>query len=240
MAKIETLKDKNNETVYPLTRADAVIDANEKTVDERLAELEAMLDPLTRAESGEWVKIAEDVATTSSGYYVVNNIPLVCLIPEDYQGYGWEYRIEIAGEVGKNTESENSIFPHLEAQVLGSWFLGSAAFGYTSAWGDPIATTLHRGTTSDVFGFEWRTVGSNDSFVASVYASRAHATNFWTASSSAAGVAGGNNSAVFHGGGRLGTADDITGFRFRNSSSSIDLRAYVGTHMTVFARKYIA
>lgn len=248
MAKAVTLKNNNDEEVYPVTDISLVNGelngariVNSSVGSDKLtpnavwneniknkAVTSDKIDWTTLMQSGEWVLVDSAYLpsnTTGTTFLVVD-------VPTALQGENVEYRLTIGAEFLADTFNS---YPYLNCRKSnGTWNYNDKEFSYirTAVVGN-TSPNVYTASNASPFGFEWTVTSNNCSCAAEVIASRAGAGNFWNAVGRAGGYSGGGASSVSLAS-RTQWADSISGFRIE-WTKNITLLA--GSHMSLWARK---
>lgn len=238
MAKAVTLKNNNNEEIYPVTDLSLV---NGNISADRIADnaittpkiangavTSAKIDWTTLMQSGEWVligsaSISSDTAGTSF---------LSVAVPTALQGANVEYKLTIGAEFLASTFPS---YPYLNCRKSdGTWDHNDKDFSYirTAVVGN-VAANVYTATGVNPLAFEWVITANNCSCSAEVIVGRAGTGNFWNALGRAGGFSDGGASSVSFAA-RTQWSTSITGFRIE-CSKTITLLA--GSHMSLWARK---
>lgn len=228
MAKAVTLKNNNNEEVYPVTDL-SLVNGNIPTG--RIADNAVTADKIdwtTLTQSGEWVLV--DNASLSSDTNGTSFLNVA--VPTALQGANVEYKLTIGAEF---LASQFPSYPFLNCQKSGGgWNHNDKDFSYirTARVGN-TATNVYTATKVNPLAFEWVVTVNNCSCTAEVIVGRAGAGNFWNAVGRAGGYSDGGASSVSLAA-RTQWSTSISGFRIE-SSETITLLA--GSHMSLWARK---
>ena len=238
MAKAVTLKNNNDEEVYPVTDL-SLVNGNIPTG--RIADnaittpkiankvvTSAKIDWTTLMQSGEWVlvdssSLSSDTAGTSF---------LQVTVPTALQGANVEYKLTIGAEF---LASQFPSYPYLNCcKSGGTWSYNDKDFSYirTATVGN-TAPNVYTATKVNPLAFEWKITSNNCSCSAEVIVGRAGTGNFWNAVGRAGGYSDGGASSVSLAA-RTQWATSISGFRIE-CSATITLLA--GSHMSLWARK---
>lgn len=238
MAKAVTLKNNNNEEVYPVTDL-SLVNGNIPTgriADNAIttpkiangAVTSDKIDWTTLAQSGEWVLVdSASLSSNTTGTSFLN-----VTVPTALQGANVEYKLVIGAEF---LASSFPSYPYLNCQKTGgTWNYNDKDFSYirTATVGN-TAPNIYTATNVNPLAFEWVITTNNCSCSAEIIVGRAGAGNFWNAVGRAGGFSdGGASSASLAS--RTKWATSISGFRIE-SSQTITLLA--GSHMSLWARK---
>ena len=248
MAKAVTLKNNNDEEIYPVTDISLVngelngariVNAsvgsdkltpnavwNENIKDKAVTS--AKIDWTTLAQSGEWVLVdSASLSSNTSGTTFLN-----VAVPTALQGANVEYKLVIGAEF---LASSFPSYPFLNCRKSdGTWNHSDKDFSYirTATVGN-TAPNIYTATNVNPLAFEWVITSNNCSCSAEVIVGRAGAGNFWNAVGRAGGYSDGGASSVSLAA-RTQWATSISGFRIE-SNKTITLLA--GSHMSLWARK---
>ena len=228
MAKAVTLKNNNNEEVYPVTDL-SLVNGNIPTG--RIADNAVTSDKIdwtTMMQSGEWILV--DSASLSSN--TSGTTFLQVTVPTALQGANVEYKLTIGAEF---LASSFPSYPYLNCcKSGGTWNYNDKDFSYirTAQVGN-TAANVYTATKVNPLAFEWVIYSNNCSCSAEVIVGRAGAGNFWNATGRAGGFSEGGASSVSFAA-RTQWATSISGFRIE-CSRTITLLA--GSHMSLWARK---
>lgn len=238
MAKAVTLKNNNDEEVYPVTDLSLVngniptgrIADNAITTD-KIADNAVTSDKIdwtTLMQSGEWVLV--DSASLSSDTTGTSFLDVA--VPTALRGANVEYRLIIGAEFLASTFPS---YPYLNCRKSnGTWNYNDKDFSYIRTAGvGSTAPGIYTQTKVNPLAFEWVVSSNNCSCTAEVIVGRAGAGNFWNAVGRAGGYSEGGASSVSLAA-RTQWADSISGFRIE-CSRTITLLA--GSHMSLWARK---
>lgn len=238
MAKAVTLKNNNNEEVYPVTDL-SLVNGNIQTG--RIADnaittgkiankaiTSNKIDWTTLMQSGEWVlvgsaSLSSDTAGTSF---------LQVTVPTALQGANVEYKLTIGAEF---LASQFPSYPYLNCQKSGgTWNYSDKDFSYMRTAGvGNTAIGIYTATKVNPLAFEWVITANNCSCTAEVIVGRAGTGNFWNAVGRAGGFSDGGASSVSFAA-RTQWNTNISGFRIE-CAKTITLLA--GSHMSLWARK---
>ena len=238
MAKAVTLKNSNNEEVYPVTDL-SLVNANIPTgriADNAIttpkiangAVAPDKIDWTTLTQSGEWVLV--DSASLSSN--TSGTTFLQVTVPTALQGANVEYKLTIGAEF---LASSFPSYPFLNCRKSdGAWSYQDKDFSYIRTAGvGNTSPGIYTATKVNPLAFEWLITTNNCSCSAEVIVGRAGAGNFWNAVGRAGGFSdGGASSASLAS--RTQWSTSISGFRIE-CSQTITLLA--GSHMSLWARK---
>lgn len=228
MAKAVTLKNNNNEEVYPVTDL-SLVNGNIPTG--RIADNAVTSDKIdwtTLTQSGEWVLV--DNASLSSDTNGTSFLNVA--VPAALQGANVEYKLTIGAEF---LASQFPSYPFLNCRKSdGTWSYQDKDFSYIKTAGvGNAAAGVYTATKVNPLAFEWKITSNNCSCSAEVMVGRAGTGNFWNATGRAGGYSEGGASSVSLAA-RTQWATSISGFRIE-SSKTITLLA--GSHMSLWARK---
>ena len=238
MAKAVTLKNNNNEEVYPVTDLSLVNGniptgriADSAITTPKIADNAVTSDKIdwaTIMQSGEWVLV--DSASLSSK--TSGTTFLQVTVPGGFLGVNAEYRLTIGAEF---LASQFPSYPYLNCRKSnGNWDHNDKDFSYIRTAGvGGTAPGIYTQTKVSPLAFEWVITSNNCSCEAEVIVGRAGTGNFWNAIGRAGGYSDGGASSVSSAA-RTQWADSISGFRIE-CSSTITLLA--GSHMSLWARK---
>lgn len=238
MAKAVTLKNSNNEEVYPVTDlslvngnitagriADGAV-TTDKIADKAVTS--GKIDWTSLMQSGEWVLVdSASISSNTSGTTFLN-----VAVPTALQGANVEYKLTIGAEF---LASSFPSYPFLNCRKSnGDWSHSDKDFSYMRTAGvGNTAIGIYTATKVNPLAFEWVVTSNNCSCTAEVIVGRAGTGNFWNATGRAGGFSDGGASSVSLAA-RTQWADSISGFRIE-SSKTITLLA--GSHMSLWARK---
>ena len=238
MAKAVTLKNNNNEEVYPVTDL-SLVNGNIPTgriADNAIttpkiedgAVTSDKIDWATMMQSGEWILV--DSASLSSN--TSGTTFLQVAVPTALQGADVEYRLTIGAEF---LASQFPSYPFLNCRKSdGTWSYQDKDFSYIKTAGvGNTAAGVYTATKVNPLAFEWVLTTNNCSCTAEVIVGRAGTSNFWNATGRAGGFSDGGASSVLLAA-RTQWADSISGFRIE-CNRTITLLA--GSHMSLWARK---
>ena len=228
MAKAVTLKNNNNEEVYPVTDL-SLVNGNIPTG--RIADnavTSAKIDWTTLMQSGEWILV--DNASLSSDTNGTSFLNVA--VPAALQGANVEYKLIIGAEF---LASQFPSYPFLNCRKSnGDWSHSDKDFSYIRTAGvGNTSPGIYTATKVNPLAFEWVIYSNNCSCSAEVIVGRAGTGNFWNATGHAGGFSEGGASSVLFAA-RTQWATSIAGFRIE-SSKTITLLA--GSHMSLWARK---
>ena len=248
MAKAVTLKNNNDEEIYPVTDISLVngelngariVNAsvgsdkltpnavwNENIKDKAVTS--AKIDWTTLAQSGEWVLVdSASVSSNTDGTSFLN-----VAVPTALQGANVEYKLVIGAEF---LASSFPSYPFLNCRKSdGTWNHSDKDFSYIRTAGvGNTSPGIYTATNVNPLAFEWVITSNNCSCSAEVIVGRAGAGNFWNAVGRAGGYSDGGASSVSLAA-RTQWATSISGFRIE-SNKTITLLA--GSHMSLWARK---
>ena len=228
MAKAVTLKNNNNEEVYPVTDL-SLVNGNIPTG--RIADNAVTSDKIdwtTLAQSGEWVLV--DSASLSSN--TAGTTFLQVTVPAALQGANVEYKLTIGAEF---LASQFPSYPFLNCRKSdGTWNYQDKDFSYIRTAGvGNTSPGIYTATKVNPLAFEWLITTNNCSCSAEVIVGRAGAGNFWNATGRAGGFSDGGASSVSLAS-RTQWATSISGFRIECSRT---ITVLAGSHMSLWARK---
>ena len=228
MSKAVTLKNNNNEEVYPVTDL-SLVNGNIPTG--RIADKAVTSDKIdweSLMKSSEWVladsaSLSSDTAGTSF---------LNVEVPTALQGSNVEYRLTIGAEF---LASQFPSYPYLNCQKSnGDWSNGDKDFSYMRTAGvGNTSPGIYTATKVNPLAFEWVVTSNNCSCSAEVIVGRAGTGNFWNATGRAGGFSEGGASSVSLAA-RTQWATSISAFRIECSRTITLLK---GSHMSLWARK---
>ena len=228
MAKAVTLKNNNNEEIYPVTDL-SLVNGNIPTG--RIADnavTSAKIAWPTLAQSGEWVLVdSASLSSDTNGTSFLN-----VAVPAALQGANVEYKLTIGAEF---LASSFPSYPFLNCRKSnGDWSHSDKDFSYIRTAGvGGTSPGIYTATKVNPLAFEWIITTNNCSCTAEVIVGRAGTGNFWNATGHAGGFSDGGASSVSFAS-RTQWATSISGFRIE-SSKTITLLA--GSHMSLWARK---
>lgn len=238
MAKAVTLKNNNNEEVYPVTDL-SLVNGNIPTG--RIADsaittpkiangvvTSDKIDWTTLMQSGEWVLVdSASISSDTDGTSFLN-----VAVPTALQGANVEYKLTIGAEF---LASQFPSYPYLNCQKSGGgWNYGDKDFSYIRTAGvGNAAAGVYTATKVNPLAFEWVITTNNCSCSAEVIVGRAGAGNFWNATGRAGGFSDGGASSVLFAA-RTQWSTSISGFRIECSRTITLLK---GSHMSLWARK---
>lgn len=228
MAKAVTLKNNNNEEVYPVTDL-SLVNGNIPTG--RIADNAVTSDKIdwtTLMQSGEWVLVdSASISSNTAGTSFLN-----VAVPTALQGANVEYKLIIGAEF---LASQFPSYPYLNCQKSGgSWNYSDKDFSYIRTAGvNNTSPGIYTATKVNPLAFEWVVTSNNCSCTAEVIVGRAGTGNFWNAVGRAGGFSEGGASSVSLAA-RTQWATSISAFRIE-CSRTITLLA--GSHMSLWARK---
>ena len=248
MAKAVTLKNNNDEEIYPVTDISLVngelngariVNAsvgsdkltpnavwNENIKDKAVTS--DKIDWTTLMQSGEWVLV--DNASLSSDTNGTSFLNVA--VPAALQGANVEYKLTIGAEF---LASQFPSYPFLNCRKSdGTWPHSDKDFSYIRTAGvGNTSPGIYTATKVNPLAFEWLITTNNCSCTAEVIVGRAGTGNFWNAVGRAGGFSdGGASSASLAA--RTQWSTSISGFRIE-CSRTITLLA--GSHMSLWARK---
>ena len=238
MAKAVTLKNNNNEEVYPVTDL-SLVNGNIPT--ERIADnaittpkianksvTSDKIDWTTLMQSGEWILVdSKSLSSNTTGTAFLD-----LSVPTALQGANVEYKLTIGAEFLSDTFNS---WPYLNCRKSnGDWSHGDKDFSYIRTAGvGNTSPGIYTATKVNPLAFEWVVTSNNCSCTAEVIVGRAGTGNFWNATGCAGGFSEGGASSVSLAA-RTQWADSISGFRIE-CAKTITLLA--GSHMSLWARK---
>lgn len=238
MAKAVTLKNNNNEEVYPVTDLSLVngniptgrISDNAITTGKiaNKAITSDKIDWTTIMQSGEWVLV--DSASLSSD--TAGTSFLQVTVPTALQGANVEYKLTIGAEF---LASQFPSYPFLNCRKSnGTWGSGDKDFSYsrTAVVGN-TALGVYTATKVNPLAFEWVVTSNNCSCTAEVIVGRAGTSNYWNAIGRAGGYSDGGASSVSLAA-RTQWNTNISGFRIECSRT---ITLVKGSNMSLWARK---
>ena len=238
MAKAVTLKNNNNEEIYPVTDI-SLVNGNIPTgriADNAIttpkiangAVTPDKIDWTTLTQSGEWVLV--DNASLSSDTNGTSFLNVA--VPAALQGANVEYKLIIGAEF---LASQFPSYPFLNCRKSnGDWSYQDKDFSYIRTAGvGNTSPGIYTATKVNPLAFEWTIYSNNCSCSAEVIVGRAGTGNFWNATGRAGGFSEGGASSVSLAA-RTQWATSISGFRIE-CSGTITLLA--GSHMSLWARK---
>lgn len=238
MAKAVTLKNNNNEEVYPVTDLSLVNGniptgriADSAITTPKIADgavTSGKIDWTTLMQSGEWILVdSASISSNTSGTTFLN-----VAVPTALQGANVEYRLTIGAEF---LASSFNSYPYLNCRKSnGDWSHSDKDFSYIRTAGvGNTSPGIYTATKVNPLAFEWIITTNNCSCTAEVIVGRAGTGNFWNATGRAGGFSEGGASSVSLAA-RTQWADSISGFRIE-CAKTITLLA--GSHMSLWARK---
>ena len=238
MAKAVTLKNNNDEEIYPVTDLSLVNGniptgriADNAVTTSKIANKTVTSDKIdwtTLAQSGEWVLVdSASLSSNTDGTSFLN-----VTVPTALQGANVEYKLVIGAEF---LASSFPSYPFLNCRKSdGTWSYGDKDFSYIRTAGvGNTSPGIYTATKVNPLAFEWIITSNNCSCSAEIIVGRAGAGNFWNATGRAGGFSDGGASSVSLAA-RTQWATSISGFRIE-SSKTITLLA--GSHMSLWARK---
>ena len=238
MAKAVTLKNNNNEEVYPVTDLSLVNGniptgriADNAITTPKIADgavTSAKIDWTTMMQSGEWILVdSVSLSSDTSGTTF-----LQVTVPTALQGANVEYKLTIGAEF---LASQFPSYPFLNCRKSdGTWNYQDKDFSYIRTAGvGNTSPGIYTATKVNPLAFEWVITTNNCSCSAEIIVGRAGAGNYWNAVGHAGGFSDGGASSVSFAS-RTQWATSISGFRIE-SSKTITLLA--GSHMSLWARK---
>ena len=238
MAKAVTLKNNNNEEVYPVTDL-SLVNGNIPTgriADNAIttgkiadnAVTSAKIDWTTLMQSGEWVLV--DSASLSSD--TAGTSFLQVTVPTSLQGANVEYKLTIGAEF---LASQFPSYPYLNCRKSnGTWNYGDKDFSYMRTAGvGNNAIGIYTATKVNPLAFEWVVTSNNCSCTAEVIVGRAGTSNYWNAMGRAGGYSDGGASSVSLAA-RTQWNTNISGFRIECGKT---ITLVKGSYMSLWARK---
>ena len=228
MAKAVTLKNNNNEEVYPVTDL-SLVNGNIPTG--RIADNAVTSDKIdweALMQSGEWVLIdSASLSSDTAGTSFLN-----VTVPTALQGANVEYKLTIGAEF---LASQFPSYPFLNCRKSdGTWNYQDKDFSYIRTAGvGNTSPGIYTATKVNPLAFEWLITTNNCSCSAEVIVGRAGTGNFWNAVGRAGGFSDGGASSVSLAS-RTQWATSISGFRIECSRTITLLK---GSHMSLWARK---
>ena len=248
MAKAVTLKNNNNEEVYPVTDISLVNGelngariVNASVGSDKLtpnavwnenikdgAVTSNKIDWTTLMQSGEWVladsaSLSSDTAGTSF---------LQVSVPTALQGANVEYKLTIGAEF---LASQFPSYPYLNCRKSnGDWSHSDKDFSYIRTAGvGNTSPGIYTATKVNPLAFEWVVTSNNCSCTAEVIVGRAGTSNYWNATGRAGGFSEGGASSVLLAA-RTQWNTNISGFRIECSRT---ITLVKGSNMSLWARK---
>lgn len=238
MAKAVTLKNNNNEEVYPVTDLSLVNGniptgriADSAITTPKIADGAVTSDKIdwtTLMQSGEWVLVgSKSLSSNTTGTAFLD-----LSVPTALQGANVEYKLTIGAEFLSDTFNS---WPYLNCRKSnGDWSHGDKDFSYIRTAGvGNTSPGIYTATKVNPLAFEWVVTSNNCSCTAEVIVGRAGTGNFWNAVGRAGGYSDGGASSVLLAA-RTQWATSISGFRIE-CAKTITLLA--GSHMSLWARK---
>lgn len=238
MAKAVTLKNNNNEEVYPVTDLSLVNGniptgriADNAITTPKIADDSVTSDKInwtTLMQSGEWILIDNAYLTADAS----GTSFLQVVVPTSLQGANVEYKLTVGAEF---LASQFPSYPYLNCRKTdGTWNYNDKDFSYirTAGVGNTVPN-VYTATKVNPLAFEWVVTSNNCSCTAEVIVGRAGTGNFWNAVGRAGGYSDGGASSVSLAA-RTQWATSISGFRIE-CNATITLLA--GSHMSLWARK---
>ena len=238
MAKAVTLKNNNDEEIYPVTDLSLVNGniptgriADNAITTPKIADAVVTSDKIdwtTLMQSGEWVLVdSASISSNTSGTTF-----LQVTVPTALQGANVEYKLTIGAEF---LASSFNSYPFLNCRKSdGTWGSGDKDFSYMRTAGVGYTSPgIYTATKVNPLAFEWVITTNNCSCTAEVIVGRAGTGNFWNAVGRAGGFSEGGASSVSFAA-RTQWATSISGFRIE-CAKTITLLA--GSHMSLWARK---
>lgn len=238
MAKAVTLKNNNNEEVYPVTDLSLVNGniptgriADNAITTPKIADGAVTSDKIdwtTLMQSGEWVLV--DSASLSSD--TAGTSFLQVTVPTALQGANVEYKLTIGAEF---LASEFPSYPYLNCQKSGGgWNYSDKDFSYIRTAGvNNTSPGIYTATKVNPLAFEWVVTSNNCSCSAEVIVGRAGTSNYWNAIGRAGGYSDGGASSVSLAA-RTQWNTNISGFRIECSRT---ITLVKGSNMSLWARK---
>ena len=238
MAKAVTLKNNNNEEIYPVTDLSLVNGniptgriADNAITTSKIADDSVTSDKIdwtTLAQSGEWVLVdSASLSSNTDGTSFLN-----VTVPTALQGANVEYKLTIGAEF---LASQFPSYPYLNCcKSNGNWDHGDKDFSYMRTAGvGNTAIGIYTATKVNPLAFEWVITSNNCSCTAEVIVGRAGTGNFWNATGRAGGFSDGGASSVSLAA-RTQWANSISGFRIESAKT---ITLVKGSHMSLWARK---
>ena len=248
MAKAVTLKNNNNEEVYPVTDISLV---NGELNGARIVNASVGSDKLTPnavwnenikdgavtsskidweslMKSGEWVLVdSASLSSDTAGTSFLN-----VEVPTALQGANVEYRLTIGAEF---LASKFPSYPYLNCRKSdGEWSHGDKDFSYIRTAGvGNTSSGIYTATKVNPLAFEWVVTSNNCSCTAEVIVGRPGTSNFWNATGRAGGFSEGGASSVLLAA-RTQWNTIISAFRIECGST---ITLVKGSHMSLWARK---
>ena len=248
MAKAVTLKNSNNEEVYPVTDISLVNGelngariVNASVGSDKLtpnavwnenikngAVTSNKIDWTTMMQSGEWVLVDNASLSSDTNGTTFLNVA----IPTALQGANVEYRLTIGAEF---LASQFPTYPYLNCRKSnGDWSHSDKDFSYMRTAGvGNTAVGVYTATKVNPLAFEWVITVNNCSCSAEIIVGRAGTGNFWNATGRAGGYSDGGASSVLFAA-RTQWATSISAFRIECNRTITLLK---GSHMSLWARK---
>lgn len=238
MAKAVTLKNNNNEEVYPVTDLSLVNGniptgriADKAVTTPKIADgavTSAKIDWTTLMQSGEWVLV--DSASLSSD--TAGTAFLQVEVPTALQGANVEYKLTIGAEF---LASQFPSYPYLNCRKSnGNWDHGDKDFSYIRTAGvGNTAPGIYTATKVNPLAFEWVIYSNNCSCTAEVIVGRPGTSNYWNATGRAGGFSEGGASSVLLAA-RTQWNTNISGFRIECGKT---ITLVKGSNMSLWARK---
>lgn len=238
MAKAVTLKNNNNEEVYPVTDLSLVNGniptgriADNAITTPKIADgavTSNKIDWTTLVQSGEWVLV--DSASLSSDTNGTTFLQVT--VPTALQGANVEYKLTIGAEF---LASQFPSYPYLNCRKSnGTWNYGDKDFSYIRTAGvGNTSPGIYTATKVNPLAFEWVVTANNCSCSAEVIVGRAGTSNYWNATGRAGGFSEGGASSVLLAA-RTQWNTNISGFRIECSKT---ITLVKGSYMSLWARK---
>ena len=238
MAKAVTLKNNNNEEVYPVTDLSLVNGniptgriADNAITTPKIADgavTSNKIDWTTLMQSGEWVLVDNaSLSSDTNAKYFINVV-----VPTALQGANVEYKLTIGAEF---LASQFPTYPYLNCRKSnGNWDHGDKDFSYIRTAGvGNTAPGIYTATKVNPLAFEWVIYSNNCSCTAEVIVGRAGTSNYWNATGRAGGFSEGGASSVLLAA-RTQWNTNISGFRIECGKT---ITLVKGSHMSLWARK---
>lgn len=238
MAKAVTLKNNNNEEVYPVTDLSLVNGniptgriADNAVTSAKIANgavTSAKIDWAKLMESGEWVLVdSASLSSDTAGTSFLN-----VEVPTALQGANVEYRLTIGAEF---LASKFPSYPYLNCRKSnGDWSHGDKDFSYIRTAGvGNTSPGIYTATKVNPLAFEWVIYSNNCSCIAEVIVGRPGTSNYWNATGRAGGFSEGGASSVLLAA-RTQWNTNISAFRIECGNT---ITLVKGSHMSLWARK---
>lgn len=238
MAKAVTLKNNNNEEVYPVTDLSLVNGniptgriADNAITTSKIADgtvTSGKIDWTTMMQSGEWILV--DSASLSSD--TAGTSFLQVSVPTALQGANVEYKLTIGAEF---LASSFPSYPFLNCRKSdGTWGSGDKDFSYIRTAGvGNTSPGIYTATKVNPLAFEWVIYSNNCSCTAEVIVGRPGTSNYWNATGRAGGFSEGGASSVLLAA-RTQWNTNISGFRIECGKT---ITLVKGSNMSLWARK---